>query len=92
MLCTESRLTRLHSLIQDGGLDDNLTFAQEHFLHWHRRLGHMDFENIKDFARKGFLPKKIATCQSPLYSFCIQAKQQRTSSSRSVTGGSKQIW
>ena len=48
----------------------------------------MDFEKIKDFARKGLLLKEIVNCQSPLYSFCIQAKQQRASASRSTLGGS----
>ena len=45
----------------------------------------MDFEWIKGFARKGFLPKEIATCKIPLYSFCIQVKQTRISISTSAT-------
>ena len=66
LLCTESGLTRyteLNDLMQHVGLDENLTFAQRHLLHWHRRLAHMDFEKLKDFARKGFLPKEIENCE-----------------------------
>ena len=48
----------------------------------------MDFERIKDFARKGFLPKDIATCKTQLCPYCIQAKQTRTSISGAATGGS----
>ena len=91
LLHTESGLTKLHTLnnlIQDGGPEDNLSFAQRQLLHWHRRLAHMDFEKLKDFARKRFLPKEIANCKTPLCPFCIQANQQRTSASRSATGGS----
>ena len=48
----------------------------------------MDFEKLKDFTHKGYLPKEIANCKSPLCSFYIQAKQQQTSASHSAIGGS----
>ena len=88
---TELELTKLHTLnnmIQDGGPENNLSFAQRQLLHWHRRLAHMDFEKLKDFTRKGFLSKEIANYKTSLCPFCIQAKQQRTSASRSATGRS----
>ena len=87
-LYTESDITKLYNLIQDGDNQDNLSVAQRSLLYWHRRLAHMDMERIKDFARKGFLPKEIANCKTPLCTYCIQAKQGRTSISRSATGGS----
>ena len=62
ILHTEPGLTHLYTLIQDGSPEDNLSFAQRQLLHWHRRLGYMDFKKIKDFARKGFLLKEIANC------------------------------
>ena len=48
----------------------------------------MDFEYIKDFAHKYFLPKEIANCKMPLYSFCIEAKQSRTLILASAIGDS----
>ena len=59
---TETGLTRLCTLTQDGGPEDKLSFAQRQLLHCHRRLGRMDFEKLKDFARKLFLSKEIANC------------------------------
>ena len=44
-------------------------------------------EKIKDFTRQGALPKEIANQKTPLCSYCIQAKQGRTSISQSATGG-----
>ena len=46
----------------------------------------MDFEKIKDFSRKGHLPKDLATCKTLICPFCIQAKQTRRSISGSATG------
>ena len=91
---TESGLENLKaylhsdSLVQDGGLQDNLTNAQRQLLYWHRRLAHMDMEKIKTFARQDLLPKDIANAKTPLCPSCIQAKQTRTSISRNATGNS----
>ena len=57
MLCTESGIINMHNMMQDEHKNDSLTASQRQLSHWHRRLGHMDFEKTKDFARKGFLPK-----------------------------------
>ena len=60
MLCTESGVNELHNMIQDGSENDSLIAAQISLSCWHRLLPRMDFERIKDFVRKGFLPKEIA--------------------------------
>ena len=48
----------------------------------------MDFERVKDLSRQGLLPKELSSYSTPLYLFCIQAKQQHSSISSIVTGGS----
>ena len=86
MLYIESGLTKLYNLIQDDSSTDLLSHAQQQLLYWHRRLAHMDFEKIKILARKGLLPNKdITNCKTLLYSFCIQAKQPRTSITANAT-------
>ena len=74
-------------MIQTGSPNDSLSAAQRNLLYWHRRLAHMDFEKIKDFSRKGFLTKDLATCKTHICPYCMQAKQVRNSISGSATGG-----
>ena len=84
---TKSGVDKLYNLTHDSDTTDNLSKTQKELLHWHRRLGHMDFEKIKDLSRQGLLPKELSTFKSPLCSFCIQAKQQRNSITSMATGG-----
>ena len=84
---TKSGVDKLYNLTHDSDTTDNLSKTQKELLHWHRRLGHMDFEKIKDLSRQGLLPKELSTCKSPLCSFCIQAKQQCNSITSMATGG-----
>jgi len=88
ILYTQSGVSKLYNLVQDGADSDNLTAAQRLLLYWHRRLAHMDFEKLKAMARQDLLPKEISSCQTPLCSYCIQAKQKRCSISSKATGGS----
>ena len=74
LLYTESGINKIYNLIQDGDKNDNLTAAQQSLLYWHRRLAHMDFEKIKDFARVEYLLKEIANAPTLLYPFCTQVK------------------
>ena len=85
---TKSGITSINNLTSDSDVAENLTSTQKSLLYWHRRLGHMDFERIKDLSRQGLLPKELSSCSTPLCSFCIQAKQQRSSISSMSTGGS----
>ena len=73
-------------MIQDRQEQDSLTACERQLLYWHRLLVHMDFEKIKDFARKGFLPKETETFKTPLCLCCFQAKQTSRSTSSAATG------
>ena len=86
ILFTKSRISKSYNLIQDGSILDTLLSNQRQLLYQYRRLAHMDFEKIKILARKGLLPNKdITNCKTLLYSFCIQAKQPRTSITANAT-------
>ena len=50
--------------ILNGGETDNLTESQREMLKWHRKLSHRSFSYIKDLARKGHLPEKLANCKT----------------------------
>ena len=88
MLHTESGVSKLHNLMQDGDPNENLTSSQRQLSRWHKRLAHMGTKRVNDFARKGFLPKEIPSCKTPSCPFCIQVKQQRDSVPKAATGGS----
>ena len=52
MLHTHSGTEKLYDLLQDGSSSDTLSAAQRLLLCWNRRLVHVDFEKLKDLARK----------------------------------------
>ena len=63
-LFAESGVEKLHatlnnndSLIQDGGLKENLTHGQRQLIYCHLYLVDMGMEKIKTLPRKGLLPK-----------------------------------
>ena len=63
-LFTESGIDKLRtllnnndSLIQDGGLKENLTHGQRQLIYCHLYLVDMGMEKIKTLPRKGLLPK-----------------------------------
>ena len=53
---------------------DNLTNAQRALLHWHNKLDHMGFTQLKDLAKRGYLPPTIATAQKVICPACQQGK------------------
>ena len=61
--------------------------SQQNLLCLYCRLAHVDFEKIKDFARKGCLLKDIANYETPLCPYYIQSKQVRKSISNAATSG-----
>ena len=86
LLYTKSGINKTCNLIKDGDKNDNLAAIQRSLLYWHRYLVHMEIEKIKDFAQVGYLWKEIANALTPLYPFCMQAKQCRTSISANTAG------
>ena len=69
-------------LVEDGGISDHLTFNQRQLLHWHRRLGHMNYPAIQRFARLNLLPKelgKVRPEEYPICACCQFAKQKKRS-------------
>ena len=53
---SEAELKQMYNLMQFGKTEESLTESQRHMIYYHQRLAHMDFDRIKDFARKVFLP------------------------------------
>ena len=43
----------------------------------HHRLGHIPFAKMKLMAKQGLIPKDFATCEVPVCSACLYAKQTR---------------
>ena len=77
------------TLVHDGTITDNLTYAQRQLLHWHRKLAHMDFVRIQDFARQGILPKELTSVRSsefPVCAACQYGKQRKLSTPTESTG------
>ena len=53
--------------------------AQAQLLAWHYRLGHISFEKIRQMAKRGDLPAKLADCKVPRCAACHFGKQTRRS-------------
>ena len=49
---------------------DSLDNAQRTLLHWYNKLDHMGFNQIRNLARRGFLPKVIVKAQQVIFSAC----------------------
>ena len=78
--------------ILDGGKSDNLTSTQREMLKWHRKLSHRNFSYLKDLARKGIIPKKLANCDTtnlvcPDCKFGNQAKRAVDKKRRPIDEG-----
>ena len=46
-------------------------------LRYHQRFGHLSFKKLEWMARKGIIPKNLATCKPPFCSSCAYAKATR---------------
>ena len=57
--------------------DINYKDASAEFLKWHHRLGHISPKKIREMARQGRLPSKLATCKIPLCTSCLFGKATR---------------
>ena len=54
--------------------DSRYRDASSEFLQWHHRLGHISPKKIREMARQGRLPSKLATCKVPLCTSCLFGK------------------
>ena len=52
----------------------NLTPSQSGFLQAHKNLGHISYEQIRELARQGELPKEYITLTSPACAACMYTK------------------
>ena len=50
---------------------------QDELLRWHYRLGHLPFDQIKQLANKGQLPKRLLTCPTPFCAACQYGKMTK---------------
>jgi len=48
------------------------------FMEYHERLGHLSFDQLKQMALNGVIPRKLAKCVKPKCPGCLYAKQHRT--------------
>ena len=60
----------------------------DELLRWHYRLGHLPFEQVKQLARTGQLPKRLLNCKKPFCAACQYGKM--TKRPWRVKGDSKQ--
>ena len=58
--------------------ESNLTGVQRLLLQIHSKMNHVSMHYLQALARKGLLPKSIATCPVPLCAHCLTAKQEKT--------------
>ena len=49
----------------------------DELLRWHYRLGHLPFEQVKQLARTGQLPKRLLTCKKPFCAACQYGKMTK---------------
>ena len=56
---------------------ENMTRTQRAFLQKHKDLGHIGFEEIRELARQGELPKEFITVESPACAACMYARATR---------------
>ena len=54
--------------------EDKLENPTAEFLRWHHRLNHLPTNRIKQLARLGILPKRLATCRVPICTSCLYGK------------------
>jgi len=50
------------------------TDASAEFLWFHQKYGHISPLKIKAMAKRGMLPKRLATCPVPICTACLYAK------------------
>jgi hypothetical protein len=48
-------------------------------MHWHYRLGHASFASLKQMAKQGNIPKKLAKVLPPKCAGCLTLARQRIS-------------
>jgi hypothetical protein len=48
--------------------------AEAEFLHYHYKYGHVSPKKIREMARQGILPKRLASCRIPLCTACLYGK------------------
>ena len=72
--------------VHEGGSTDNLKPIQRDFLRRHQRLGHVGFEQMREWARHGVLPKRFATVEAPICKACCygDAKRRAAQSGKKV--------
>ena len=46
-------------------------------LRYHQAFGHAPFERIREIAKAGGIPKRLATCKTPCCSACMYAKASK---------------
>lgn len=75
-----------HQVLPDGFEDmdlsslENMTPDQRFLLHWHIRLGHLNWKDLQKLARQGFLGKKnrkLANIDPPACVGCLLGKSHR---------------
>ena len=62
----------VHVIIDEE--DTKYKDASSEFLHWHHKLGHISPSKIREMAKQGRLPKRLATCKIPLCTSCLYGK------------------
>ena len=85
--------TSIDELCSDMSMNTNLTKSQQLLLHWHTKLGHMDFHAVQAMARHdNTMPKEISTCKVPLCQACAFGKAKRRAiKNPKVVGGNKTL-
>lgn len=54
--------------------DSKYQDSSSEFLQWHHKLGHISPKKIREMARRGRLPSKLAHCKVPLCTSCLYGK------------------
>ena len=49
-------------------------------LRYHQQFGHVSFARLKDMARTGAIPKRLAQCNTPVCAACLYSKATRLGS------------
>ena len=68
---------RLPSMTKACSSSFNLSGAQRLLLHWHNKLGHIDFRILQSMAGSRGIPSDIKSCPIPICSSCINGKQHK---------------
>ena len=57
--------------------EEKLPSDETLLLQYHHRFGHVSFQRLKDMAKLGIIPKRLAKCQTPVCSSCMFAKASK---------------